>query len=117
MRAVGLYGHIRNNNIKSGLLLAGFVVQVGVLWLGITLAPAGLGSFLMKIRMTIDLNHEPTQTEVYAAVFQQWMIVAFYYAYLPISAMVLWFTYAYFSHQQLIRAATGAEPISRLTEF
>jgi heat shock protein HtpX len=114
--AAGLYGHIRNNNIKSVLLLVGFVVQVGVLWLAVTLAPAGLGSYLMKIRMTIDLNHEPTQNEIYAALFQQWMILAYYYAYVPVIAIVVWFAYAYMSHRELIRAATGAQPISRLTE-
>src|SRR6185436_20785579 len=114
--AAGLYGHIRNNNIKSALLLAGFVVQVAVLWLAVTLAPAGLGSYLAKIRLTIDTMHEPTQAEVYALVFQQWMRLAYYYAYLPAAAMLVWFTYAYLSHRQLIRAATGAQPVSRLAE-
>jgi len=114
--AVGLHGHIRNNNIKSGLLLAGFVVQVAVLWLAVTLLPAGFGSYLAKIRLTVDLMHEPTQGEVYAMVFQEWMTVAYYYAYVPLCAIVLWFAYAYMSHRQLIRAGTGAEPVSRLSE-
>ena len=117
LSAAGLYGHIRNNNIKSALLLAGFVVQVGVLWLGVTLAPAAFGSRLLAIRLTVDMGHEPTQAEIYAAVLQQWMIVACDYAYLPVTAIVLWFAYAYISHRQLIRAATGAQPISRVAEF
>jgi heat shock protein HtpX len=114
--AAGLYGHIRNNNIKSALLLAGFIVQVAVLWLAVTLLPAGFGSYLAKIRLTVDLMHEPTQAEIYAMLFRQWMILAYYYAYLPVCAIVVWFTYAYFSHRHLIRAATGAEPVSRLAE-
>jgi heat shock protein HtpX len=114
--AVGLYTQIRNNNIKSALLLTGFVVQVAVLWLAVALAPAGFGAFLAKIRLTIDLNHEPTQAEIYAYLFQEWMRVAYYYAYLPVTAIVLWFTFAYFSHRELIRAATGARPVLRLAE-
>src|SRR5690242_13643938 len=114
--AAGLYGHIRNNNIKSGLLLAGFVVQVAVLWFAVTLMPAGFGAYLAKIRLTIDLNHEPTQAEIHAFLFQQWMTLAYYYAFIPITVIVLWFTYSYFSYRDLIRAATGAQPVSSLAE-
>ena len=30
--AYGLYGHIRNNNIKSGIILGGFAFLIGLLW-------------------------------------------------------------------------------------
>lgn len=114
--AIGLYGHIRNNNIRSALLLAGFAVQVALLWLAVTLAPSGLGVFFERISLWMDLNREPTDAELYGAVFQQWMVVARDYAYVPVIAVAVWFAYAYVSHRQLIRAATGAQPVSRLSE-
>ncbi len=117
LRAAGLHGHIRNNNIKSVLLLAGFVVQVAAMWLAITLVPAALGSYFTRIRLTLDLNHEPSRAQVYDAIVQQWMTVAYHYAWVPIVAIMVWFAYAYVSHRELVRAATRAQPVSRLTEF
>jgi hypothetical protein len=42
--AYGLYGHIRNNNIKSTVLLASFVLYVAILWFVCCLLWIGLST-------------------------------------------------------------------------
>ncbi len=116
MRAVGLYGHIRNNNIKSVLLLAGFVVLVALVWMAVTLVWTVLADKFLSIGIRLETNHNPTETEIAGLMFEHWLERTLRYAFVPFLAVVGWFAYAYAAHGRLIRRATGARSISRQLE-
>src|SRR5581483_11877279 len=89
--AYGLYGHIQANRLRSVLLLAGFVALLFSLLL---IWSALLGG---------------TFEEIVAGAARQfatsWPIA--------MGAALLWFVIAYFVHQGLISAATGARGVAR----
>jgi heat shock protein HtpX len=114
--AKGLYGHIRNNNIKSALLLFGFVVLVGVLWMALTLVWAVLADKFQAIIIRLDMHHDPSQTELLALTMDHWLHRALAYAFVPVLAVAGWFMYAYVAHRDLIRQATGAQAVSRMLD-
>jgi heat shock protein HtpX len=115
--ATGLYGHIRNNNIKSALLLAGFVVLVGVLWMAGTLVWAVLADKFQGVIIRLETYHNPTQAELIAGTIDKWLHVSLAYAFVPIMAAAGWFAYAFAAHRSLIRRATGAMAVSRQLDF
>lgn len=117
LRAAGLYGHIRNNNIKSALLLAGFVVLVGLVWMAVTLVWTVLADKFLSIGIRLETNHNPTETEVAGLMFQHWLERTMRYGFVPLFAVAGWFAYAYAARGRLIRRATGAHPISRQLEW
>lgn len=88
MEAFGLYTHIAANNRKSLLLLALFPVLVGLSVLGAGFVVAGIAG---------------TGTDI--AALQRFLLV-----FLPLGgiAVAIWFAIAFFGHQSLIDAATGA---------
>ena len=94
-QAYGLYGHIRANRIRSVILLAGFAVLLHLLLFAILLIWSALyGGTLDEI--------------IAGAVWQfrqSW----------PIAMLVagMWFVIAYFTHQTLIKMATGAKGVTR----
>jgi heat shock protein HtpX len=95
LQAYGLYGHIQANRIRSGLLLAGFVVLLNALLFSLLLIwSAFLGG---------------TFEEIVAGAADQfgssWPIA--------MVAAILWFVVAYFAHQALIGMATGARSVTR----
>jgi heat shock protein HtpX len=98
MAAYGLQTHIWNNNLKSGLLLAGFPVLLLTLTYGLFLLYAGLsdsGDATM---------HGPF---VWAA---QEMAHAWPFALIGAGG---WFTIAFLFHQAIIDASVGAKPVTR----
>src|SRR5579864_4583382 len=61
--AYGLYGHIRNNNIKSTVLLASFALYVAILWFVCCLIWIGLSTKFDPIIMRLANQHPPTFAE------------------------------------------------------
>lgn len=114
--ATGLYGHIRSNNIKSALLLIGFVVLVGVLWMAGTLVWAVLADKFQGIIIRIETFRDPSETELIALTLDHWLERALKYAFVPLIAVAGWFVFAFVSHRNLIFNATGAHGVSRMLE-
>ena len=94
-KSYGLYSHIRNNQIRSALLLAGFVVLLQALVYAFALlyesAQAGSASEMMA-RAGHDLQH-------------MWPFA--------MAAAALWFLIAYAFHQKMIYFATGSVTVER----
>ena len=103
MQAVGLQTFIWNNNLRSGVLLAGFPVLLLVLLFAIQLVLLGSG-----------MEHVPS-------VYFQSSRSPFAYAItatihsIPLAVVVaaVWFAIAYFANQTIIDLATGASPMER----
>lgn len=105
LAAHGLYGHIRNNTLKSAALLAGFAVLIGVFWLAwcaLTTATfwANAGSA------------DPSVFDILARSVKRarngWHI--------PVLITAAWFAFAYFNHGRMIRSATKARSVTRIEE-
>jgi heat shock protein HtpX len=93
--AFGLYTHIQANRLRSVLLLAGFVVLLHALMFSVALLyESALGGHLQDIvaRALDDLR-------------RGWPIAT--------AAAGLWFLIAFFFHQLMIDAATGAAAVTR----
>ena len=116
LTATGLYGHIRNNNIKSALLLAGFVVLVGVMWLAITLIWSAIADRFEPIIMGLDFDHKLSHVDLADATLDHWLHRSLVYSFIPILAVGGWFAFAFFAHRELIRQATGAQGLSRMLD-
>jgi heat shock protein HtpX len=114
--AYGLYGHIRNNNIKSTVLLLSFVLYVALLWFVCCLLWIGLSTKFEPIIMRLA-NQHPTFVQTWELILARTFHVTLAYAFIPVGGVLFWFVAAFFSHQAMIRAATGARPIVRLLEF
>lgn len=106
--ARGLYGHIRNNYVKSAALLAGFVGLVAMFWLAWCLIyTAVLDGWLLGKAKGQDFGTDLVLIATLAAprALANW--------YVPIFLSVCWFIAAYFIYSDLIRAATGSRPVTR----
>jgi heat shock protein HtpX len=94
-RAYGLYSHIQANRMRSALLLAGFV--------------ALLHALLYSLLLFWSALYGGTFEEIAAGAWwqfrQSWPVAML--------AAAVWFVIAYFTHQLLVRWATGAKGISR----
>jgi len=101
MRAYGLQTHIWNNAFKSVLLLAGFPVLLLLLMYGVMLLLAGMSG--MEDAALVN----PFVTAA------DWMTTSWPLAFGGAGA---WFGVAFFAHQSLIQAATGAQPVTRQQE-
>ena len=115
--AYGLYGHIRNNNVKSVVLLASFVIYVALLWFVLCLVWAGLNAKFDSIIFKLAHNHQPTLTQLLDLVLSRTVDWALRYAFVPVAIVATWFAIAFASHKAMIRAGTGARPIVRSLEF
>jgi heat shock protein HtpX len=94
-QAYGLYTQIRQNRVKSALLLAGFVMLLQALVFAFALfLAAGHGGTVAH--MIADAGHAYLYLAPFAMV-----------------AAVVWFIIAFFAHQTLIDHATGAAPVER----
>lgn len=104
LTAVGLQTHIMNNHLKSGLLLLGFPL----LLLGM------LGAFTGALHLSIYSSGAHGAGQTTASVFWQAAMdgIANYGIFAVLGALV-WFVIAYFFHARMMRAATGARPITR----
>jgi heat shock protein HtpX len=94
-QAYGLYGHIRANRIRSAILLAGFVALLHAL----------LFSILLIWSALLGGTVEEIVAGAAAQFARSWPVAMF--------AALAWFVVAYFTHQTLIRMATGARSIGR----
>ncbi|GGD02950.1 M48 family metallopeptidase [Aquisalinus flavus] len=96
MGAYGLQSHIWNNNLKSILLLIGFPVLLCLLIYALFLLMVGVGgsgSLATAGAESLDLT------------LRFWP--------LAIGAAAIWFAIAWFSHDAMIRAVTGAKGLER----
>ncbi len=117
--AYGLYGHIRNNNIKSAVLLATFALYVALLWFVLCLVWVGLGAKFDPIiyRLANNTQYQPSFAQLLSLVLRASADLTLRYAFVPIAIVVTWFAIAFASHKAMIRAGTGAKPIVRSLEF
>ena len=98
-KAYGLYSHIRANRLRSGFLLAGFVVLLLALMFSFALlfeafgAPPGAPFERILARALDDLK-------------TGWPI--------GVAAAGVWFVIAYLFHQKMIDLATGAHGVTRM---
>jgi len=96
MGAYGLQSHIWNNNLKSILLLIGFPVLLCLLIYALFLLMVGLGG---------SGNLATAWTESLHLTLRFWPFA--------IIAACIWFAIAWFSHNAMIRAVTGAKGLER----
>jgi len=102
--AYGLQTHIWNNNGKSVLLLAGFPVLLVLLTYALFLLYAGFAGLSVA---GVDPNVGPF---VWAA---KALAEAWPWA---LAGAIFWFGIAYAFYQNIIDAATGAKPVTRIEE-
>jgi heat shock protein HtpX len=112
-----LYGHIRNNNIKSTVLLASFALYVALLWFVCCLLWMGLTTKFDPIIMRLANQHPPTLVESWQLLFARTVDLTLAYAVIPTGVVLIWFVAAFFSHKAMIRAGTKAQPIIRSLEW
>jgi heat shock protein HtpX len=93
--AYGLYGHIRANRIRSGLLLLGFVALLHAL----------LFSLLLIWSALLGGTFEEIAADAARQFARSWPVA--------MAAAAAWFGIAYLVHQRLIRLATGARGVAR----
>src|SRR5947199_9130832 len=97
MAAYGLYTHIASNKFRSMLLLGGLFLLIYVLVYAGALIAEGV------------INSEGSVDYYLRAAFRD-LIMAAPYATI---AAALWIVIAYFFHQNMIDAVTGAESVTR----
>jgi heat shock protein HtpX len=94
-RAYGLYSHIQANRLRSAILLAGFVALLHALMFSLLMLwSAMLGGTFMEIVQGAWWEFR-----------QSWPVAMI--------AAAIWFVIAYFTHQWLVRRATGAHGVAR----
>lgn len=97
MGAFGLQSHIWNNNLKSGLLLAGFPLLLCGLLYGLILFGVGISGEVYNLTEAL-----PKARKVFA---QYWVF--------GVIGAGVWFIIAGLFHQKMINAATGARAVTR----
>jgi heat shock protein HtpX len=109
LTAQGLYGHIRNNNLKSAALLVGFLAQFFVFTYAITLVGRGIYTALKGVPRGMDLSHAMWMIagDTLALLSQFWFV--------PVGLGLIWFAVAYAFYQSIIRSSTRARDIDRKT--
>ena len=115
--AYGLYGHIRNNNIKSTVLLASFALYVALLWFVCCLLWIGLSTKFESIIIRLNNQHPPGFVEWLQLTLARTVDLTVASAFIPASGVLIWFAVAFVSYKSMIRARTGAQPIIRSLEW
>ena len=95
-QSYGLYSHIQANRIRSALLMAGFVALLHALLFSVLLIVNAFGSGGTFGEIVGDAVSQ------FAGAWPVAMVAA-----------AIWFVIAYFAHQVMIRAATGARGVTR----
>lgn len=115
LKAHGLYGHIRNNDLRASALLCGFAVYVGLLWFAACLVYAATG---LELRVTAAQLQTGHQLKISNTAFgvQTAEHVALAYAWVPVLLALAWLAYAYLNRRRLVREGTGAAPAHRSSE-
>src|SRR3972149_7743128 len=101
LAAVGLTTHILNNHIKSALLLMGFPLLL-ILMLGAFYTAMDV-TFQGSVRMPVNWDQAA----------QAGLDGILRYGHLAIGAATIWFLIAWFFHGSMMRAASGAQPVTR----
>lgn len=100
LAATGLRSHIWNNNLKSVLLLAGFPFLI----LGLVYA----GAVLL-------IGYSSDQPDIEGALGEALYAMPMVTPWV-LAGVAIWFAIAWFSHQAIIDASTGAKPVTRNDE-
>jgi heat shock protein HtpX len=115
LAAHGLYGHIRNNDLRAAALLGGFALFVGLLWLAVCLLFAGIGFDLRIVETQLDTGRQLG--------VPHWLFgletaarVAIDYAWIPVLVLAGWLAYAWLKRKELVREGTGAHAMPRSFE-
>jgi heat shock protein HtpX len=95
-RAYGLYSHIQANRLRSVILLTGFVALLHAL----------LFSLLMLWSALLGGTFGEIVEGAWLEFRQSWPVAMI--------AAAIWFVIAYFTHQWLVRMATGAHGVARV---
>ena len=106
MGATGLRTHIWNNNLKSGLLLAGFPVLLTFIGLAISLLIFGVDNAQYSAKPGAGI------LSGYSEALEAWPLIAAW----SIGIAAIWFVIAWFAHQAIINASTGARSVTRQQE-
>jgi heat shock protein HtpX len=101
--AFGLTTQIQNNHIKSALLLAGFPV----LLMGM------IGGFFTVLGAAAQLSHPQSEGVNWPLAFQSGWAGILEFGQWAVLGAGIWFVIAYFFHDNMMRAATGAVPVTR----
>ncbi len=96
MGAFGLQTHIWNNNLKSGLLLAGFPVLLLLLMYGLSVGYVGLTQGVSVSEGLVLAGEQMTRMWPFALL-----------------GAGVWFAIAWFSYQGIIEASVGAKSLTR----
>lgn len=106
LAASGLTTHIYNNNIKSGLLLMSFPVLIFAMIYAFYVGLIYFGFFSPQF---ISPAATPADEPVFKMAFYHLLDIIPYI----IGGVAIWFIIAWFFHSRMIRAATGAVPVTR----
>ena len=115
LAAHGLYGHIRNNDLRAAALLAGFAIYIGLLWIAGCLFFSSIGFDLRIVNVQLETHHQLT-TPHWLFALQTAEHVAIKYAWMPVLFLTGWLAYAYLMRRELVREGTGAQSIPRSLE-
>jgi heat shock protein HtpX len=109
--AAGLRTHIWNNNLRSIVLLAGFPILLVLIGYALTLVWMGLtGDDLPPVKVVGDPTTDIGGRMANATGHLPQIGV------ISLGLAAVWFVIAWFFHQGMINAATGARPVSRQDE-
>ncbi|WP_300527463.1 M48 family metallopeptidase [Maricaulis sp.] len=109
--AAGLRTHIWNNNLRSIILLAGFPLLLVLIGYALTLVWMGLsGDDLPAVKVVGAPAADVGGRMANAADHLPQIGV------ISLALAAVWFVIAWFFHQRMINAATGARPVSRQDE-
>ena len=113
LSANGLYGHIRNNALKSALLLAGFVVLMVLFWYSWCIIYTAVCDAWLTPRYSGHRRGATHDTITVLGILTQALHLAAKRWWLPLVFSAGWFAIAYAIHAQIIAIATGARPVTR----
>lgn len=107
LRAEGLYGHIQINTWKSFGLLIAFAALIAAYWWAACVAYLALAGIftLGPAQVTAAGTFEAILADAWTLALERWWV--------PLLITGVWFAIASFAYAMIIRAATGARPLSR----
>ena len=97
MPANGLFGHIRNNALKSALLMAGFVVLIAIYWWAACLIVAAFRAVLFDhmVFASVGAGLDELAALATAMALARWSV--------PVAIALAWFAIAGLYYQHMIR--------------
>lgn len=115
LAAHGLYGHIRNNDLRATALLAGFALYVGLLWIAACLLFSGLALELGVVSRQLETGRQlPIPHWLFGLKRAKHIAIA--HAWLPVLILAGWLSYAWLHRGEIVRKGTGARPAVRALE-